>query len=67
MLPKAKCFHIFRESFESYFNNQKVLGKYIIVYRRMTYNKWYYKGFWPILLLPAFLLIKITRIKIAYL
>jgi glycosyltransferase involved in cell wall biosynthesis len=62
-VPKAKCFHIFRESFSSYFNNQKVLGKYIMVYRRMTYNKWYYKGLWPVLMLPVFLLIKITRIK----
>jgi len=62
-VPQARCFHIFRESYESYFNNQKVLGKYIIVYRRMTSNKWFYKNLWPLLLLPAFLLVKITRIK----
>jgi len=62
-VPDARCFHIFRESFQSYYNNQLVLGKYIIIYRRKTYHKWYYKGFWPIVMLPGFLLIKITRIK----
>ncbi len=62
-VPEAKCFHIFRESLDSYFNNQKVLGKYIIVYRKMMYNKWYYKGPWPLLMLPGFLLVKMTRIK----
>ena len=63
-VPTAKCFHIFRESYESYYNNQQVLGEYIIVYRRMLYKKWFYQGLWPVLLLPAFLIIKMTRIKI---
>ena len=40
-----------------------MLGKYIIIYRRMIYDKWYYKGLWPALLLPIFLLIKMTLIK----
>lgn len=60
--PKARCFHIFREQLDSYYNNQIVLGKYIIVYRRMVYNKWYYKGLWPMVMLPGFLVIKIGRI-----
>ncbi len=63
-VPSAKCYHIFRESFQSYFNNQIVLGKYIIIYRRQMYKKWFYKGYWPLLLLPAFLIIKSTRIKL---
>jgi len=62
-VPQARCFHVFRESLGSYFNNQRILGRYIIVYRRNLYHKWYYKGFWPLLLLPGFLFIKITRIK----
>lgn len=61
-VPAAKCFHIFREERQSYFNNQIILGKYIIVYRRMMYHKWYYNGLWPVLLLPGFLLIKFLRI-----
>lgn len=63
-IPDARCFHIFRESLHSYFNNQKILGEYIIIYRRMMYSKWYYQGLWPVLILPAFLIIKITRIKL---
>ncbi len=63
-VPKARCFHIFRESLSAYFNNQKILGKYIIIYRRMAYDKWYYKNFWPALILPGFLFIKIVRIKL---
>ncbi len=63
-VPSARCYHIFREDRKSYFNNQVVLGKYIIVYRRMVYGKWYYKGLWPVLLLPAFLIIKTARIKL---
>jgi O-antigen biosynthesis protein len=62
-VPKARCFHIFRESYGSFLKNQMMLGKYIIVYRRMIFNKWYYKGLWPVLLLPVFVLIKITMIK----
>ncbi len=63
-VPQAKCFHIFRENFRSYFNNQIVLGKYIIIYRRKAYGRWYYRGLWPLVLLPTFLLIKTIRIKI---
>lgn len=63
-VPSAMCYHIFRESFQSYFNNQIVLGKYIIIYRRQMYKKWFYQSYWPLLLLPAFLIIKSTRIKL---
>lgn len=63
-VPSARCYHIFREDLKAYFNNQVVLGKYIIVYRRMVYDRWYYKGLWPMVLLPAFLVIKTARIKL---
>ncbi len=63
-VPEAKCYHIFRESYPAYFRNQIVLGKHIILYRREYYNKWYYKGAWPLILLPAFILIKMGMIKI---
>jgi glycosyltransferase involved in cell wall biosynthesis len=64
LVPGARCFHVFRDSLQSYFNNQKILGKHIIIYRRMISPKWYYMGAWPVLLLPAFLIIKMTRIKL---
>ncbi len=63
-VPQAKSFHIFREEKQSYYRNQIILGKYIIIYRRNSFNKWFYKGVWPVLLLPLFLLIKLTRIKL---
>lgn len=63
-VPSARCYHIFRENLQSYFNNQIVLGKYIIVYRRLVYNTWFYKGLWPVVLLPMFLIIKSARIKL---
>jgi glycosyltransferase involved in cell wall biosynthesis len=63
-IPQAKSFHVFRENLRSYLNNQTVLGKYIIIYRRKAYNRWYYRGPWPVMLLPTFLLIKSIRIKI---
>ncbi len=63
-VPSAKCYHIFREDIKAYFNNQIVLGEYIIVYRRMVYDKWFYKGLWPVLMLPFFLVIKGARIKL---
>ena len=63
-VPLAKCYHIFRENLKSYFNNQIVLGKHIIIYRRRVYDKWYYKGLWPVVMLPGFLVIKSARIKL---
>ncbi len=62
-IPQAKCFHVFRESWQSCLANQKLLGKYILIYRRMYYKKWYYQGLWPALFLPGFLLVKLGRIK----
>jgi glycosyltransferase involved in cell wall biosynthesis len=62
-IPGARCFHIFREDFQAYFSNQVMLGKHILIYRRMTYSKWFYKGIWPALLLPGFLLVKFFRMN----
>ncbi len=61
-IPAAHSFHIFREETRPYLQNQIVLGTYIIVYRRMMYEQWYYKQLWPILLLPLFLIFKTARI-----
>jgi len=61
-VPEALCFHIFREEQNSFFQNQMILGQYIMVYRRLCYKKWYYQKPWACILLPAFLLIKMMRI-----
>ncbi len=63
-IPDARCFHVFREELKAYWRNQIILGKYIIIYRRQEYDRWFYQGIWPLLLLPAFWLIKLLRISV---
>ena len=61
--PAIKIYHIFREEMGSYIRNQVVLGKAILIYRRMHYNSWMYRGaLVPMLLLPGFVLVKFFRI-----
>ncbi len=60
-VPAARAYHIFRESVEAYRKNQILLGKYILLYRRDYLKSWYYQGLWPLLFLPAFVLIKFLR------
>jgi len=61
-VPRAHCFHIFRDEKKPYFQNQMVLGKYIIIYRRMIYHKWYYQEPWAEVFLPLFLMVKTVQI-----
>ncbi|MFC1704259.1 glycosyltransferase [Candidatus Omnitrophota bacterium] len=63
-LPKVKVFHIFRENWRSLIDNQKLLGKYILIYRKQYYKSVLYKGIMPVVLLPAFLFVKLLRIVI---
>jgi glycosyltransferase involved in cell wall biosynthesis len=60
--PQAKVFHIFREQWRSFLDNQKLLGRYIIIYRRKYYNSVIYKGILPVILLPGFICVKLLRI-----
>jgi len=62
-VPQARSYHIFREVKQSYFNNQVMLGKYILYYRRDFNKSWYSQGLWPLLFLPAFVAIKFVRIS----
>ncbi len=61
-VPQAGCFHIFRDQMAPYFQNQIILGKYIIMYRRQMYQHWYYQEPWSSLFLPLFVMVKITGI-----
>jgi glycosyltransferase involved in cell wall biosynthesis len=58
--PSITVYHIFRTDFKPFLQNQKILGEYIIRYRKSYYNKFYYKSIFPILLLPIFLFIKVN-------
>ena len=62
--PSIRVYHIFREDLGAYLRNQVMLGKYILLYRRKYYGGFLYKGAVPALLLPAFVLLKLIRIKI---
>jgi glycosyltransferase involved in cell wall biosynthesis len=62
-IPGIMVCHIFREDMASFLANQMLLGKYIIIYRRMHEpHAFYYKGLWPLLFLPGFIIIKMFRI-----
>lgn len=62
-LPAARVYHIFRQEKKSFLQNQSLLGRYILIYRRLVMgNRFYYKGAWPLLFLPAFTVIKASKI-----
>jgi glycosyltransferase involved in cell wall biosynthesis len=60
--PDISVYHIFRDTKEHYFNNQVLLGKYIFIYRKKTYNSLYYRGILPYIFFPFFMLVKLFRI-----
>jgi glycosyltransferase involved in cell wall biosynthesis len=68
-IPSARCYHIFREEWKGFLNNQVLLGQYVSVYRRLYHKSWMYQGMTVVILLPGFLVVKflkmIGRIKSA--
>ncbi|MBN1950887.1 MAG: glycosyltransferase family 2 protein [Bacteroidales bacterium] len=63
-LPQAVVYHIFRENPGHFLSNQQMLGKYIFVFRRKSFDSFYYRGIFPYLLFPAFISFKFFRIFI---
>lgn len=62
-VPEAEIKHVFRESYSAFFSNQRLLGRYIFLYRKKEDpDRFYYKGLWPVVFLPAFLAVKLARI-----
>lgn len=61
-LPQAVVYHIFREKPGHFLSNQRMLGKYIFLFRRQSFDSFYYKGVFPYLLFPAFISFKFARI-----
>ncbi len=61
-LPEAKVQHIFRERWRGFLANQRLLGKYVAVYRKMARESWICKGIAPYVLFPAFFAFKLLRI-----
>ncbi len=62
-IPEARVYHIFREEIKAFQRNQELLGKHIIKYRRQRSKSPMYRGLIPVLLLPAFLLVKCLLIS----
>ena len=61
-VPEARVYHIFSEDRQRFRNNQKLLGKYVCIYRKETSDSIIYKGLVPAVLLPVFLCVKLARI-----
>ncbi|MBP7736606.1 MAG: glycosyltransferase [Spirochaetes bacterium] len=60
-VPGITVAHIFREDLKGFLNNQELLGKYIILYRRKYYSSPIYRGIIPVLLFPAIITFKTLR------
>ncbi len=60
--PVIRVFHIFAESSSRFFSNQRMLGEYILIYRRMHFKKSIYSGIIPLFLLPGFTAVKFYKI-----
>jgi hypothetical protein len=60
--PTVRVHHIFRESLGAYLRNQRMLGRYTLIYLRQTGPNALYGGVRPVLLLPTFVLLKVCRI-----
>ena len=60
-IPDATVAHIFRENWRGFADNQKLLGKYVAKYRKNESNSIIYKSIIPLILFPAFFVMKLTR------
>lgn len=61
--PQAKVYHIFRTDRKAFLRNQKMLGKFVLVYRKDFYKSFIYKGIMPLLTIPVITLIKLARLR----
>ncbi|NLD35718.1 MAG: glycosyltransferase [Desulfatiglans sp.] len=61
-VPEITVSHIFRENWKSFFANQKLLGKYVAIYRKKESGSFSQKGLFPFIFAPLFFIIKCCRI-----
>ena len=54
--PDIRVYHIFRDQWRSYLNNQLLLGRYILIYRRQHFGGFLYKTWVAVPLLPLIFL-----------
>lgn len=60
--PAVCVHHVFREDLGAYLRNQQMLGTYTLIFLRETGPQTLYGGIRPAILLPAFVLLKCSRI-----
>ncbi len=60
--PAIRVWHIFSETWERCRTNQVLLGEYMLAYRKVYFQTWFYQGIWPLLFLPAYIALKFIRI-----
>lgn len=63
-VPSVCVAHIFREDLDGYLNNQKLLGRYVAVYRKQNSNSLLMNGVMARILFPAFYLYKLSLVMI---
>ena len=61
--PDIRVYHVFRERTDSYFQNQKMLGRYILIQRRDFMKEGWCQGWTPLFLAPAVVFVKFLRIS----
>lgn len=62
-LPEIRVRHIFRENVAAFLRNQMILGRYVLVYRRLRAPRaWFYRGLAAFLLSPFVMIFKGVRI-----
>jgi glycosyltransferase involved in cell wall biosynthesis len=60
--PDASVFHIFRDDWKSFLSNQRLLGKYVGIYRKKNPDHFFYNKIILIILFPLFIITKYFRI-----
>ncbi len=58
-IPDITVAHIFREDLIGFLNNQELLGKYNILYRKRYHYSIIYRGMIPVLLFPGIIILKL--------
>jgi hypothetical protein len=61
-VPEITVSHIFRENWKSFLSNQKLLGKYVAIYRKKESQSYSQIGIFPFIFAPVFFIIKCCRI-----
>jgi len=60
--PEIIVYHIFRENRQHFLRNERMIGKFNLVYRKNSSDSFVFRGYVPVIILPVFIITKFTRI-----